>query len=284
MIRRLSRAVITASLMEKLVTPFVVEDRYTLNETKVKQEITNALSLQGIILTHDDPHWLKCFIIKGDAMFECTKCDAKWSSSDAKIKVDLLHQEVSKQYKQRCKSCKSWATPLYSSGQLKNIVEAIINCVIKSRRQKQSAHQLDRPFISSVLRQVSHAVACYLQKSTFSLYEAMKDQHVTIDFYINNDMSFVHLLPNIEAVQSDCWIKTCEDKLEAFLKSLSKVSVPVAPAVLPKLHDVIQSTPSVYAEKLTVLQIGGEQRDVTDLLHSIKAVENSVRKPCILPY
>ena len=251
----------------------------TLYEPEMSQQIIDIMNVHNIHVDPQDPNFLKCFIVKGEAIFECATCNGRWSSSDAKIKIDLLHQEVSKQYKQKCTSCKSWAVPVYTSDNFKTILERIMNYVSKNdhlRNQEQSS-------AASLLRQVPHAVACYVQIHSLFLLEALKKFYVMIDFYISDNISFIHLFPSKDAKIKD-WNKVCEDRLELFLESLSKVSLSVKPEVVSKLKEVIQSEPSVYVEEQTVLQIGGDQQDVTDLVQSIVTVEQSLRKPCILPY
>jgi len=253
------------------------------DEPEVSQQIIAVMTVHNILVDLQDPNFLKYFIVKGEALFKCVKCNVRWSSSDAKIKIDLLHQKVSKWYKQKCRSCKAWCIPLYTSDSFKNILDRIMNCISKNDNLKNQNKQEQSP-AASLLRQVSHAVACYVQKHSSFLLEAFEDLHVTVDFYISNTISYVHLFPSKDAGKIKDWNVACEDRLGLFLENLSEVSLPVKPGVISKLKEVIECEPSVYVEEQTVLQIGGDQRNVTDLMESIITIEQSLKKPCILPY
>ena len=246
----------------------------TLDEDEARRLIIGVKTVHDIRLSHGEPHCLKCFIVKGEARFECVNCGAKWSSFDTKIKLDLFQQKISKKFLRRCEGCKSVAAPRYTS---------IVDCVSKNNRLRNQ-NKSEQSLASSVLRQAPHSVVCYVKQYPSSLSETMKDLYVNIDFYLSDNANFIHLVPLKESGQGEDWSKTCEDKLEVFLKSLSKASLPVKPEVVSRLQEFYRSEPSVYVEGQTVLRIGGDSQDVTYLVHGIKTVEKSLRKPCILPY
>jgi len=171
--------------------------------------------------------------VKGEARFECVNCGAKWSSFDAKIKLDLFQQKISKKFLKRCEGCKSVAAPRYTSDQFESILDGIVDCVSKNNNLGNQ-DKSEQSLASSVLRQASHSVVCYVKQYPSSLSETMKDLYVNIDFYLSDNVNFIHLVPLKESGQGEDWSKTCEDKLEVFLKSLSKASLPVKPEVVSK--------------------------------------------------
>ena len=171
----------------------------------------------------------------------------------------------------RCEGCKSVAAPRYTSDQFEGILDGIVDCVSKNNRLRNQ-NKSEQSLASSVLRQAPHSVVCYVKQYPSSLSETMKDLYVNIDFYLSDNANFIHLVPLKESGQGEDWSKTCEDKL------------PVKPEVVSRLQEFYRSEPSVYVEGQTVLRIGGDSQDVTYLVHGIKTVEKSLRKPCILPY
>jgi len=88
--------------------------------------IGDILMENDIEVCDDDPKYLKYFTVKGEALFECDECDSRWSSHNTTVKVDLLRQEVSKKYTQKCKSCDYWATPLFTRDRFERIMNKVI--------------------------------------------------------------------------------------------------------------------------------------------------------------
>ena len=97
-----------------------------LDEIEEGEVIGDILIENDIEVDEDDPNYLKHFTIKGEALFECEECDTRWSSYNATIKVDLLAQNISRKYTQKCKTCEYWATPQFTRDRF----QRIINCVI----------------------------------------------------------------------------------------------------------------------------------------------------------
>jgi len=88
--------------------------------------IGTILMENDIEVDDDDPKYLKYFTVKGEALFECDECESRWSSHNTTVKVDLLRQEVSKKYTQKCKSCDYWATPLFTRDRFERIMNKVV--------------------------------------------------------------------------------------------------------------------------------------------------------------
>jgi len=63
----------------------------------------------------------------GEALLYCKKCKNLWSSHNAVIEVNLTDQTITKKYKQKCKTCLIWATPLFTEDRLTTIIRQAVS-------------------------------------------------------------------------------------------------------------------------------------------------------------
>ena len=100
---------------------------YNVLDDSVECEVINDILMENDIeVDKDDPNYLKYFTIRGEALFECDVCDSHWSSYNATIKVDLLAQNISRKYTQKCKTCECWASPQFTRDRFQRIINQVI--------------------------------------------------------------------------------------------------------------------------------------------------------------
>ena len=294
-------------------------------------EINGVLSDQfQVTVLDDDPDYFKYSTVKGDAYFECSKCNFRWSSHNGTIKIDLYNQKVLKKYKQRCYECGGyWAVPCFKSNRFKRIVQKIghhlqkmkffneewftppyLNeetscdhdeaycercielgapcCVIQ--RGKKEQDMIDQSPVYSIFRQLSHVMACYIQKHPQPLHNSLKDLFVKINIHIDDQCGFIHLIPTERSIGIVHWNKLCEEKLESFLSKLNSVSLSIQPEISPKLQEItkeVNSKASLCLKEQTLLQIVGFREEVeefVEFIEEIKAIEYKQKKNCIIPF
>lgn len=98
-----------------------------LDETEESEVIGDILMENDIEVDKGDPNYLKYFTVRGEALFECDECDSRWSSHNATIKVDLLAQNISRKYTQKCKECEYWAIPQFTRDRFQRIINRVID-------------------------------------------------------------------------------------------------------------------------------------------------------------
>lgn len=98
-----------------------------LEEVEECEIIGDLLMENGIEVDDSDPEYLKCFTVKGEALFECDECNTRWSSHNSTIKVGLLSQKVLRRYTQKCKSCDYWATPQFTRDRFESIMNTVMD-------------------------------------------------------------------------------------------------------------------------------------------------------------
>lgn len=77
------------------------------------------------------------------------------------------------------------------------------------------------------------------------------------------------------------WRKQCETILESFLNNLSSITLQLQPELLPKIQGAIetaQSSSSLLIEEKTVLEIAGDDKEVSDLSEKVKHIENITKE------
>jgi len=63
----------------------------------------------------------------GEALLYCKECKNLWSSHNTVIKVNLTDQVITKKYKQKCKTCLIWATPLFTEDRFTTIITQAVS-------------------------------------------------------------------------------------------------------------------------------------------------------------
>ena len=293
-----------------------------------QQEITGALSDFDVIIFDDDPDCIKYSSVKGEAYFECSSCNFRWLSHNVIFKIDLYHRQLLKRYRQRCSKCGSyWAVPCFKSNEFKITVDRVVGHIHSMKKFGEGyspaflneetlpdhdkaycerCMELDRPCyiiqegeitqtivdkspVSSIFRQFSHVMACYIQKHLVSLSDSLKDFFVQINLHIDDQCGFIHLIPTERSITIANWNKICEEKLELFLNKLDSVSLSIHPEVLAKLPEIIKevnpkSSPCIKEQ--TTLQVVGFREEVDKLVEIVQQVKSTQKqkKPCILPY
>ena len=104
-----------------------LKDYRVIDDSEECEVIGDILMENGIEVDDDDRSYLKYFTVKGEALFECHKCDSRWSSYAATIKVDLFTPKITRKYRQKCKTCEYWASPQFTRDQFQCIINRVID-------------------------------------------------------------------------------------------------------------------------------------------------------------
>ena len=279
-----------------------------------EQEIFGALSDYEVTIFDDDPDCVKYSTVKGEAYFECSNCNFRWSSHNATIKVDLYHRQVLKKYRQRCYKCGSyWALPCFRSSEFKKTVKKLAGHIytVKEYREwypmaheetlpdhdrtycercmelgspcyimqegKNSQTMVDQSPVSSIFRQFPHTMACYIQKHLVPLTDSLKDLFVEIKLHVDDQCGFIHLIPTERSIRISNWNNTCEEKLKLFLNKLDSVSLSIQPEMSAKLPEVTKevTSKSFLCQEQTTLQVVGFREEVDKFVEIIQQVKTT---------
>ena len=138
---------------------------------------------------------------------------------------------------------------------------------------------------TSIFRQIPHAMASYVQKHLNLLDQSLEGMCVQPVVHINDESSFIHMLPTKGSNAIADWNKICENKLDNFLRGLDYQSLSLQSGLLPKLQKIINeitSDMSVHVEEQAVFQIAGKSEEVEETLKLVKKC--IYKKPCIVPF
>lgn len=158
-----------------------------------------------------------------------------------------------------------------------------------TQRGKKEQDMIDQSPVCSIFRQLSHAMAYYIQKHSEPLHSSLKDLFVKINIHIDDQCGFIHLVPTERSIGIVHWNKLCEEKLELFLNKLNSVSLSIQPEICPKLQEItkeVNSKASLCLKEQTILQIVGFREEVegyVEFVDKIKATEYK-QKNCIIPF
>lgn len=253
-----------------------------LGGDNAEQEIKAIMRIYEYGVCDDDLDYSIYFTVMVEAQFECSKCNFKWSTHNATIKVDLRRRCISKKYRQRCKRCNSfWALPRIRSDKLKSVVEKIMDhcwnmqdagrflpfgaepstpdhseeccerckelgepCYLGGTKASKTQRKLDRSPVISIFRQVPCIMASYIQNHLQLLNQVLEEMSVRIKIHLDDHSGFIHILPTMRSKEIKDWNKICENKLDTFLKGLDCQSLSVQPELLPRLQEIIKEVKS----------------------------------------
>ena len=293
----------------------------TCSSFTMKYIISKKMQENDIVVRMSEPVYLKYFHMRVIGHFYCKLCGNTWTCYNATIVVDTHKHEVSKKYKQYCRSCKELCDGLYfTNKQFERIVDRVITHYKKRKEtggtvpaienngsysskafQPHEEHDCERcfeldepcwlhlvPYIKKVPYNIAHLIHSPLSKIDESLKKLCASANMEV-----NDVSKVcriHINPLSGSEKIKQWRRQCETLLESFLQNFSSVSLSVQPD-LSKRVVISHSKPSLSVELQTVLHIAGDKRKVSE---AFKIIESSVkeitrqhetekRKPCIIP-
>ena len=290
-----------------------------------EQEIVDVMNIYDYGACDDDSDYQIYFTVTVEAQFECSKCNFKWSSHNATIKIDLRRRCISKKYRQKCKRCSSyWAIPRIRSDKLKSIIKKVMEhiwkmedagrfvpfgkeslspdhgegfcercqelgepCYLGGTKASKTQRRLDRSPVTSIFRQIPHAMASYIQKNLHLLNKVLEEMWVKIKVHIDDRAGFVHILPKKNSITIADWNKICENKLDAFLGELDCQSFSIQPELLPRLQEIIDEVKldaSLDVAEQTLCQIAGKNNEVQKALEHVQPKECNCKKPCIIPF
>ena len=75
--------------------------------------ISKAIRENDIAVKKDDPVFLKYFHMRVTGHFNCKLCGNKWTCYNATNVIDIHKREVSRKYKQFCRSCRELCDELW---------------------------------------------------------------------------------------------------------------------------------------------------------------------------
>ena len=175
-------------------------------------------------------------------------------------------------------------TPDHSVGYCERCIELGGPCYLQGTKISKLQRRLDCSSATSIFKQLPRGTASYIQKHMHLLTQILEEMWVKIEVHVDDQSAFVHILPTRKSRSIKDWNKTCESKLNTFLKSLESHSLLLQPELLPRLQEVIKevkSNASLCVEEQTVYQIVGECEEVKTTLENIQHIQ---KKPCIIPF
>ena len=95
-----------------------------LTEEKEEEIIKDVMKGENIKADHKK---LKCYTVKVEALFQCSRCDHGWSSHMATIVVNLGKRKVNRfKCGQGCRNCVgSWSMPKFTEDRFKEIMDGV---------------------------------------------------------------------------------------------------------------------------------------------------------------
>ena len=187
------------------------------------------------------------------------------------VYIDRDEPSTSDHTVEYCEKCQELGKPCYVGG------TRPITATVQFRDLKSAA--------TSIFRQVPHATASYIQKNLHLLDQALEGMCVQPVVHIDDESSFIHMLPTKGSNAIAHWNRICENKLDNFLRGLGYQSLSLQSVLLPKLQKIIsevKSNMSVHVEEQAVFQIAGESEEVEKTLKFVKKCIH--KKPCIVPF
>ena len=295
-----------------------------LGGDNAEQEITAIMRTWEHGVCDDDRNYTIYFTVMVEAKFECSKCNFKWSSCNAAIKVDLRRRCISKKYRQKYKRCNSfWALPRIRSDKLKNVVEKLMNhcwkldddrcflpfsaepstsdhsegycercielgepCYLGGTKASKKQRKLDRSPVTSIFRQVPRVMASYIQNHLQLLNQVLEEMSVKIKVHLDDHSSFIHILPTQESKGIKDWNKICENKLDTFLKGLDCQSLSLQPELLPRLQEIIEEVKADPSLHVAEQTVYQIAGESQEVSKILESIQQNecIHKPCIIPF
>ena len=81
----------------------------------------------NVVVTKNEPDYLREFCMRGTGFFCCHDCDHEWNCHNVTFVIDLHEPEVTKKYKQFCRSCyRYWGELFFTNEQFERIAGRVV--------------------------------------------------------------------------------------------------------------------------------------------------------------
>ena len=279
--------------------------------------ISNKMKENNVVVTRNDPNYLKYFHVRVVGNYRCGICGNEWTCHNATIAIDLYSRKVSKKYKQFCKGCHEWCGDLhFTNKRFERIADRVIGYykkrkeaggtvpAIENEPYSYKVHEesdcercceLDEPcwlHLVPYIKKVPYDIAHLVHSSLSDISEPLKKLYAIATMEGNDvsKISCININPLSGSEDIKQWRKQCETLLESFLLKFNSVSLSVQPNISKMV--LAQSNPSVSVELQAVLHITGDKKKVAEAFKRVETAAKDIEvqyeaekcKPCIIPW
>ena len=244
----------------------------------------------NVVVTKNEPDYLREFCMRGAGFFWCDDCNHQWDCHNATFVIDLHKPEVTKKYKQFCwgtlcdRGC--WGELCFTNEQFERIAGRVV-LYYKKRKEAggtvpafenngsysskafqaheeldcERCRELEEPcwlHLVPYIKKIPYEIGLILHSSLSDINELLKKLYAraTMEVKDVSKVCRIHINPFSGSESIKQWRKQCETLLDSFLQKFSSVSLSVQTGLSKQMGlPIVKPKPSISVELQTVLHI-----------------------------